>query len=77
MSYRATYFVQDCPTCGRQLQVRVAYLGKIVKCQHCRAPFCAQQPDAHRPAHESGDDLLARADRLLETAEQLSNPQGI
>ena len=23
-----TYFVQECPTCGRSLQVRVEYLGK-------------------------------------------------
>ncbi len=28
-----TYFVQECPTCGRRLQIRVEYLGKRVVCQ--------------------------------------------
>ena len=74
MSYRATYYVQDCPTCGRQLQVRVEYLGKNVKCQHCGAAFSAQEPDAQRPAHESSDSLVARAEQLLATAEQMANP---
>ena len=32
-----TYFVQECPTCGRRLQVRVIYLGKRVACRHCGA----------------------------------------
>jgi hypothetical protein len=26
----STYFVQECPICGRQLQIRVEYLGKRV-----------------------------------------------
>jgi len=72
MSYRATYFVQDCPTCGRQLQVRVEYLGKKVKCQHCGAAFCAQESGAQRSAHDSGDDLLARAEQLLASVDQLA-----
>ena len=27
---KATYFVQECPTCGRDLEIRVEYLGKRV-----------------------------------------------
>ena len=73
MSHRATYFVQDCPTCGRQLQVRVEYLGKRVKCQHCSAAFCAQQSDAQRAPHDSSDALLARAEQLLASMEQGAN----
>ncbi len=43
---RNTYFVQECPTCGRNLQVRVQYLGKQVVCQHCSARFEACDPSS-------------------------------
>jgi DNA-directed RNA polymerase subunit RPC12/RpoP len=62
----ATYFVQECPTCGRNLQVRVDYLGKRVVCQHCRAKFEACDPSsATYPPMESSLSLLARAEQLL------------
>jgi transposase-like protein len=62
----ATYFVQECPTCGRNLQVRVEYLGKRVVCQHCKAKFEACDPSsAAYPPMESSLSLLARADQLL------------
>lgn len=64
---RNTYFVQECSTCGRNLQVRVEYMGKKVVCQHCGAKFLACTPDAN-PALAS-DSLLARADQLLQSAE--------
>lgn len=40
-----TYFVQDCPTCGRKLNVRVEYLGRKVVCQHCQGSFVAWDPE--------------------------------
>ncbi len=61
------YFVQECPTCGRSLRVRVAYMGKHVVCQHCQGRFQASDPsNSHMPS-ESGMALLQRADELLET----------
>jgi hypothetical protein len=61
-----TFFVQECPTCGRQLQIRVAYLGKGVVCQHCRARFIAFDPASRRYAMpEPTDALLRRIDELL------------
>ena len=39
MSRSTTYYIQECPTCGRSLHVRVEYLGKQVVCQHCHARF--------------------------------------
>ena len=42
----AAYFVQECPTCGRNLQVRVDYMGKRVVCQHCSAKFQACDPSS-------------------------------
>jgi predicted HD phosphohydrolase len=65
-----TYFVQECPTCGRSLQVRVEYLGRRVVCQHCHAYFEACDPaSAAYPPSESGLDLLRRAEVLLESVE--------
>jgi hypothetical protein len=65
----ATYFVQECPTCGRNLQVRVEYLGKRVVCQHCKAKFLACDPSsAAYPPMESSWSILARADQLIESA---------
>jgi DNA-directed RNA polymerase subunit M/transcription elongation factor TFIIS len=66
---RNTYFVQECPTCGRNLQVRVEYLGKKVVCQHCSAKFEASEPGSPADAlHNSTLSLLERADQLLQTA---------
>ena len=65
------YFVQECPTCGRSLQVRVEYLGKLVVCQHCGADFEACDPSsAAYPPSESSLCLLSRAEELIRTAEQ-------
>ena len=67
----ATYFVQECPTCGRNLQVRVAYLGKKVVCQHCQGQFEACDPTNRRcDCPEYGSTLLRRADELLESVAQ-------
>ena len=68
---RITFFVQECPTCGRNLQVRVEYLGKQVVCQHCRGRFEACDPaGVSEPSFDSGIGLMQRADELLESAEQ-------
>lgn len=62
------YFVQECPTCGRSLQIRVAYLGRQVVCQHCNGLFEACDPaSAAYPPSDSGIALLRRADELLES----------
>jgi len=63
------YFIQECPTCGRSLHVRVAYMGKQVMCQHCEGQFLACDPASGAPAPSelSGTRLLERADELLES----------
>ena len=65
-----TYFVQECPTCGRTLQVRVEYLGKRVVCQHCSAAFVACDPASSADCGEASLSMLERADRLIKSAEQ-------
>ncbi len=63
---RATFFVQECPTCGRRLQVKVMYLGKKVVCQHCSGSFEARDPaNAMADPAASGVALLQRAEQLL------------
>jgi hypothetical protein len=59
-----TYFVQECPTCGRRLQIRVEYLGRRVVCQHCQGSLIATDP-AMRV--DCGNNLLDRANELLAT----------
>jgi len=73
---RSTFFVQECPTCGRSLQVRVEYLGRQVVCQHCHGRF-----EARDPANTAGapslteSSLLRRADQLLRSMP--SNPGSV
>jgi hypothetical protein len=67
----ATYFVQECPTCGRRLQIRVEYLGKRVACQHCQGRFLAIDPASHRGGSvDHGSSLLRRANELLDSVAQ-------
>jgi hypothetical protein len=63
------YFIQECPTCGRRLQVRVTYLGKRVACHHCSAQFAACDPQSpESPMSDSIGTLLTRVDHLLEVS---------
>lgn len=67
---RATYFVQECPTCGRQLQVRVGYLGRQVVCRHCSGRFEARDPEDNSSTSLSDSAILfERAEELLATAD--------
>jgi hypothetical protein len=63
----ATYFVQECPTCGRCLQIRVEYLGRQVVCQHCQGRLTAADSSNMRCDCGSSNVLLRRADELLES----------
>ena len=61
-----TYFVQECPVCGRRLQVRVEYLGRNVVCPHCQGHLTAADPATQRcDCAEPSNALVRRADELL------------
>jgi hypothetical protein len=62
---KATYFVQECPTCGRKLQIRVEYLGKRVICQHCKGHLEATDATGPRQRDSDSSILMARAEELL------------
>jgi hypothetical protein len=66
----ATYFVQECPTCGRRLQIRVEYLGRKVACQHCQGTFVAADPNGRRGAGDQNGAALRRANELLDSVAQ-------
>ena len=67
----STYFVRECPTCGRRLQIRVEHLGKEVVCQHCQGEFMALDPTSVRyDSADTKDALLKRADELLKSVER-------
>ena len=62
----AMYFVQECPICGRALQVRMQHLGKTLKCRHCNGDFEACDPDSTSyPPKSSSLGVLERAEQLL------------
>ncbi|MFO0871724.1 MAG: hypothetical protein U0935_22600 [Pirellulales bacterium] len=64
---RATFFVQECSTCGRRLEVRVELLGRQVECPHCHRQFVACDPQTSVRGVRDGGELawIARADALL------------
>jgi len=80
---KPAYFVQECPICGRPLQIRVEYLGKRLACNHCNGRFVATDSTSN-PAvpSDSSSALLHRADELLEQSSlqlgrsHLFNPAG-
>ena len=64
---KSTFFVQECPICGRGLRIRVQHLGKRVVCQHCRGQLVACDPASNR--YGPGDSAVIRkADELLKRA---------
>jgi hypothetical protein len=60
-----TYFIHECPICGRQLQVRVEYLGARVACPHCRGDFNLATHRERKMTAAPAISLLERAEHLL------------
>ena len=68
---KPVYYMQECPTCGRNLRIRVEYLGRQVVCQHCKSQFQACDPaSAAYPPSDSGIALLRRVDELLASVDE-------
>jgi hypothetical protein len=65
MSSHATFYVQQCPTCGRRLRICVEYLGKSIQCRQCRAVFTACDPASTLTCDEDHQNLLQRVEQLL------------
>lgn len=65
----SVYFVQECPTCGRTLEIRVEFLGREVACQHCRGRFVASD-SSNSPLLSDSGIIMQRADELIEQVER-------
>lgn len=67
---RSIFYVQECPTCGRNLQVRVEYLGRLIVCQHCEARFeASHSSDESAEGVLAGSSLMQRAEALISASE--------
>ena len=63
---KSTYFVQECPTCGRAVHIRVEYLGRQLICQHCGGHLTACDVEGASGAPSLTESaLMRRADELL------------
>lgn len=63
-----TFFTQNCPICGRSLEVRIEYLGKRVSCSHCRGRFIARDPRIPSVELDETVSVMQRAEQLLQSA---------
>lgn len=58
-------FVRPCPTCGRNLEIRVELLGRDVQCRHCSAEFVATQRCETPWIDAAVDRVLAKAEQYI------------
>lgn len=71
---KSAYFMQECGTCGRNLRVRISYLGKQVVCQHCKSQFRATDAVGKGDSPlKPASAVLKRADELLAAADAIKN----
>ncbi|MGD0516169.1 MAG: hypothetical protein ABSA26_01420 [Thermoguttaceae bacterium] len=64
---RYAVFLQECPVCGRPLEIRREYQDKKVACPHCGGWFTAIDSLRHPlDIWNQSNSLLHRADQLLE-----------
>jgi hypothetical protein len=70
---RQITFQQECPICGRPLEIRKEYQGRKLICPHCTGRFLAVDP-AQYPTnmYNYNNRLLQKADELLETCAAIS-----
>ena len=68
---QTTYFVKECPTCSRKLQVRVEYLGRQMVCNHCGGDFFAGETQSVFTPTEGdcSDAILLRVEELIDKAD--------
>ncbi|MBN2021624.1 MAG: hypothetical protein JW809_02420 [Pirellulales bacterium] len=68
---RFPYVMQECPVCGRPLEIADDLLRRRVACPHCGGSFVARENAAARVgAFSLPRTLLHRADQLLRLSER-------
>lgn len=66
-----TFFVRACPTCGRNLEIRVELLGRNVECVHCGAKFNSNEK-TETYDDQKIDQILARAQQYVDSVQPLN-----
>ena len=67
-----TFFVRACPTCGRNLEVRVELMGREVECVHCGANFMATLKVRDSNDDQRIEQVLARAQEYIQSVEMFN-----
>jgi len=60
-----TFFIQNCSTCGRRLQIKIVDLGKELLCQHCGAKIVAKD------SHNESAAMLDSVSHWIEIADEV------
>ena len=68
-------FVRPCPTCGRNLEIRVELLGRDVQCRHCSAEFIASQRCETPWIDAAVDRALEKAERYIASMDAGISPR--
>ncbi len=63
------YFLGECPTCSRKLEIRVELLGKRIACQHCGATHIASDAETRQTSEQKIEQVLARAKAYVDSVE--------
>lgn len=63
------YFLGECPTCSRKLEIRVELLGKRIACQHCGATHIASDVENRPNSDQKIEQLLARAKAYVDSVD--------
>lgn len=64
---RYAVFIQECPICGRPLEIRREHHGEKLACPHCGGRFTAVDATRHPlDIWNQNNSLLHKADQLLE-----------
>jgi hypothetical protein len=67
----AKTYLQNCPVCGRPLEIPVEYRGRALNCRHCGGHFHAIDPASSIfAAQNSSSAILRRAEQLLKLSER-------
>ena len=72
---QTTFFVKECPTCGRKLQVRIEYLGREMMCNHCGGDFIADDTSNKAQRASTNESMITRIDDLLKDESAPGKPR--
>ncbi len=67
-----TYFLSECPTCARKLEIRVELLGKRVACQSCGAIHVASDVVERSVNDLRIEQVLARAKAYMASVDSFN-----